>query len=48
MYPIISKLINRSRTTYYMKPRYISYTLILVTHVGNTLIISYFSLRTTK
>ena len=48
MYPIISKLINRSRTTYHTKPCYISYKLILVTHLGNTLIISYFSLRTTK
>ncbi len=48
MYPIISKLINRSRTTYHTKPLYISYKFILVTHLGNTLIISYFSLRTSK
>ena len=48
MYPIISKLINRSRTTYHTKPCYISYKLILVTHLGNTLIISYFSFTYTK
>ncbi len=36
MYPIISKLINRSRITYHTKLCYIIYKLILViiTHLG--------------